>query len=599
MALDAAYPPIADYALIGDCHGVALVSRDGAIDWCCVPRMDHGSCFGRLLDRRRGGYCAIELNGAPAAAPVHEYVQDTLVVATTLAGDAGQARIVDGFSTPGAESGPELLRIVEGVRGTATVRLTVAPRFDYGEVDPWIRRHGRDVFSATGGDDGLVIWSDAPLAVEDSAALGATVTVRAGERVRLSIVARAPERIDAEPPVAPLPGEIDARLDATVRWWREWAAGHAPAHREALRSALVLKGLTYAPTGAIAAAATTSLPEGPGRTWDYRFSWIRDSVLAARSLASLGFEAEADAFRRFIERSSAGRARDVQVLFGLGGERRLVEQEIASLEGWRGHGPVRAGNAAHSQLQLDAFGQLVEQSWAAYERGQAPDDDWWRFIVELVDTAVERWREPDCGIWEWRGEPRHFVHSKAHCWAAIDRGLQLAQACLRQAPQRRWQRARREIRKAIESDGYDARRGVFVQAFGARALDAALLRLPAVGFVAYDDERMVRTVDAIAEELGEDGLLYRYRGEDGLAGDEATFVPCTFWLATCLARQGRAEEARAAFDRALAAATPLGLFSEEYDPRSGELLGNFPQALTHLSHIEATLALAGDGASAG
>jgi GH15 family glucan-1,4-alpha-glucosidase len=256
-----------------------------------------------------------------------------------------------------------------------------------------------------------------------------------------------------------------------------------------------------------------------------------------------------------------------------------------------GSGPVRAGNDAHGQLQLDALGQLVEQSWAAYERGQAPDDDWWRFISELVDEAVERWREPDCGLWEWRGEPRHFVHSKALCWAAADRGLRLADACMRKARERRWRRARDEIREAIDTEGYDDARGVFVQCFGARDLDAALLRLPAVGFVAWDDERMVRTADAIVEELGEDGLLYRYRRDNGLAGEEATFVPCAFWLARCLAEQGRTAEARSVFDRAVGTASPLGLFSEEYDPGAGEMLGNFPQALSHLSHIEAALAL--------
>jgi GH15 family glucan-1,4-alpha-glucosidase len=586
MNRDPDYPPIADYALIGDCHGAALVSRGGSIDWCCVPRFDAGSCFGRLLDARHGGFCSIEAGGEPE----REYLEETLVLATTF---GGRVRVLDAFAMPCAQAdgrpAPEILRLVEGLDDEATVRLTVAPRFDYGEVDPWIRDHGDGVFSAIGGNDGLVIWSDAPLAADEDRTLTASVTLRAGERVRLSIASRAPELIDAEPPRAP--DGVDERLETTLGWWREWAA-RGRADNATLRSALVLKGLTYEPTGAIAAAATTSLPAGPHRTWDYRYSWIRDSVLAARSLAELGFEDEADAFRSFIERSAAGSARDLQILFGVGGERRVDEVEIDSLEGWRGQGPVRAGNGARGQLQLDAPGQIVEQSWAACQRGRPPDDDYWRFIVELVDEACERWREPDRGIWEMRGEPRHFVHSKAHCWAAADRGLRIARAGGRRAPERRWAAAREEIRAAIESDGYDGERGVFVQAFGEHELDGALLRLPAFGFVAWDDQRMIRTADAIAEDLGEDGLLYRYRGDDGLEGSESTFLPCTFWLVTCLARQGRHERARAVFERALAAASPLGLFSEQYDPHSGELVGNFPQALTHLSHIEAALALA-------
>jgi GH15 family glucan-1,4-alpha-glucosidase len=589
------YPPIADYALIGDGHTCALVCREGSIDWLCLPRPDDASCFGRLLDRDRGGYCVVGLDEPEAAPAAHEYVDGTLVLTRRFAAEGGEAAVTDCLVTPcgrlGGFPSPEILRVIDGERGAVRMRLTVAPRFEYGAVDPWVRRHGSGLFSAIGSHQGLVVWSDAPLELDDRQGVSATVTVRAGERLRLSIRWLEPALIDAGALEPSSPDDADGRLEATLQWWREWSQGTNEEDPAVLRSALALKGLTYAPTGAVTAAATTSLPEGPGRTWDYRFSWIRDSVLATRSLAELGFVDEADAFRGFIERSSAGSARDLQVLFGVGGERRLGEQEIDSLEGWRGCGPVRAGNGAHGQLQLDALGQLVEQSWAAYERGQPPDDDWWRFISELVDEAVERWREPDRGIWEWRGEPLHFVHSKALCWAAADRGLRLAEACMRKAPERRWRRARDEIREAVETEGYDEQRGVFVQVFGTRDLDAALLRLPAVGFVAWDDERMVRTTDAIVEELGEDGLLYRYKRDDGLEGGEATFVACAFWLARCLAEQGRAAEARSVFDRAVSTASPLGLFSEEYDPGTGEMLGNYPQALSHLSHIEAALAL--------
>jgi len=326
--------------------------------------------------------------------------------------------------------------------------------------------------------------------------------------------------------------------------------------------------------------------------WDYRYAWIRDSFFSVRSLAEVGFEDAADDFRRFIERSAAGSAESLQLMYGLGGERRLTEEKLDFLEGYRGARPVRVGNAAADQLQLDMYGELLELSWRWHRRGNSPDDDYWRFLFELVDAAAERWSEPDKGIWEMRGPPRHFVHSKVMCWATLDKGLRLAEECLRKAPERRWKQARDEIRRSIERRGYDRDRGVFVQAYDSSDLDAAVLRLPSVDFIAYDDERMVRTTDAVREELDFDGLLRRYTVDDGNGGEEGAFVACAFWLVECLARQGRDDEARAAYDRAIATANELGLMAEEYDPESHEMLGNFPQALSHLSHLEATLALA-------
>jgi GH15 family glucan-1,4-alpha-glucosidase len=583
----APYPPIGDYALIGDCHAAALVSRAGSIDWCCLPRFDAASCFGRILDWAQGGYCSLAPEDGEQATSFRRYVDDTLVLETTFRTAGGEARLLDCFTMrEGGKLAPyrQLLRVVEGTRGRVDLRLRVAPRFDYGALKPWIRHEGIRLYSAIGGNDGLVIFSDADLALDGRHDLAARFAVRAGERVRVSLVYANPAR------------------DETLDWWRRWSSQFrldSPDSPDALRSAITLRALTNAPTGAIVAAPTTSLPESPGggRNWDYRFSWIRDSTFSVRSLADVGCAGEADAFRRFIERSAAGVAESLQILYGVGGERRLPELELEHLEGYRGARPVRVGNAAARQLQLDAWGELVDLSWRWYQRGHNIDDDYWRFLLDLVDTAAARWREPDRGLWEIRGEPRHFVHSKVMCWAALDRGLRLAEACLRRAPVRRWTRARDELRAAIERDGYDRERGVFVQAFGSRALDAALLLLPSVDFVAYDDERMVRTVDAIREELERDGLLLRYRVEetrDGLAGEEGTFLACTFWLAECLARQGRFEEARRVFDRAASTGNDLGLFAEEYDPRTGELLGNFPQGLTHLSHLAAAVALAAE-----
>jgi GH15 family glucan-1,4-alpha-glucosidase len=415
-----------------------------------------------------------------------------------------------------------------------------------------------------------------------------------GERLRLLIRHARPHLLEHEEPEED-DEAFDARLRETVRWWRAWRkrlSGPGSQNPAAVRSALLLKALTYAPTGAIVAAPTTSLPETPGgeRNWDYRFSWIRDSALAARSLAELGCEREAESFGRFIVRSAAGHVEELQILFGVGGERRITEQRL-ELSGYRGARPVRVGNQAAGQLQLDALGEMLNQAWRWHRRGRSPDDDEWRFFAELVETAVERWAEPDRGIWEWRTGPRHFVHSKAGCWTAIERGLTLAEECMRRAPVRRWKHAREEIREAIETRGYDQQRGVFVQCFDEPELDAALLLLPVLGFVEFDDERMIRTADAVREALGVGEFLRRYEREDGLPGKEGAFIACSFWLVECYARQGRLGEAREVFDQALAAASPRGAFSEQIDPDRRDLLGNYPQALTHLSHIAAAIAL--------
>jgi len=596
-----AYPPIGDYALIGDCHTVGLVSRWGSIDWCCLPRVDSGSTFGRLLDWERGGHCSIAPVRRRGWKATREYIDDTLVLATSFTGPAGQARLLDLLvmdESPTARSERQILRVIEGVRGTVELDLVVAPRFDYAAVRPWIRRHGWQLYSAIGGNDGLVVWCDQELEEAPDHGLAGRVSVAPGDRVRLSLRYSPPERIDSEGPAEEDSGHLDDRLERTIRWWRRWsdqvrlAGRKEPATR---RSGVALKALTYSPTGAIAAAATTSLPEAIGgpRNFDYRYAWVRDASFSSRAFAELGCYAEADAFRAFVMRSAAGHADDLQVLFGVAGERRLGEEKLEELEGYRGSAPVRVGNGAVDQIQLDAYGELLNLTWRWHRRGHSPDDDDWRFVASLIDRAAERWPDPDHGLWEWPGDPEHFVHSKVLCWAALDRGIRLADECMRRAPVRKWKAARDKLRRTIERRGYDRKRGVFVQSFDRPELDAALLLLPTVEFVAWDDERMLRTVAAVREDLDAgDGLLYRYTRDDGLAGQEGAFLACSFWLAEALTRGGDPAEGRKVFDQAVTRANDLGLFSEQIDPGSGELLGNFPQGLTHLAHIDAAVALA-------
>ena len=594
------YLPIGDYALIGDCHTAALVAKRGSIDWCCLPRFDGGSAFGRLLDADGGGHCS--LTALPEDGQwetTREYLNGTLVLATTIQGPTGEVRIFDSFARrdPDSERGSSILRVIEGRRGTVELELQIVPRFDYGAVRPWIRRHDDRLHSATGGNDALVIWCDRELVQEPEHELTARFTMHHGERVRLSLTYTSPERV-GDGSIGISADDIDTTLQETIDGWREWSKQvqlDEHGFSDALTSAMVLKALTYEPTGAIVAAPTTSLPETLGgvRNWDYRYAWVRDASFSSRAFAEVGCEREADAFRSFVMRSAAGHAEDLQVLYGAGGERRLDAVELDGLEGYGGAAPVRTGNAASGQRQLDAYGEIVNLTWRWHRRGHSPDDDQWRFLSSLIDRATEQCGEPDSGIWEWPGEPEHFVHSKVVCWSALDRGLRLAEECMRRAPTRRWTKTRNELAEEIESRGYDERRGIYVQAYDRPELDAALLLLPTIEYVAWDDERMLRTVHAIREELGAGGgLLYRYRRKDGLPGQEGAFVCCSFWLVECLARAGDIGDARDVYERALQAANDLGLFSEEVDPKTGELLGNFPQGLSHLAHIAATVALA-------
>lgn len=592
-----AYPPISDYALIGDCHTAALVSRGGSIDWCCLPRFDSDSCFGRLLDWRQGGYFSIRPRGAATVS--RTYLEDTLVLATTYRVGRNEARVIDFFSMrEGGRRFPrrELVRIIEGVRGTMHFDVCISPRLDYGDVKPWIFSSGRHAHFAVGSNTGLRIFGEVALRIIDEHDLHGEAIVRGHDKLHIGVQFFKPEEAHTVHERRKAAKEMQQHFRETLQWWRNWSEKIVYTDGPGVnivRSAITLKALTYAPTGAIIAAPTTSLPERTGgeRNWDYRYCWIRDSIFTVWALASSGAQSEADGVRYFIQRTAAGNASDLQVLYAVDGKRRLTEIELDHLEGWRGSRPVRIGNGAESQYQADMYGLVVELAWQWSERGHAPTADYWKFLRDIVEAAIARWHLPDRGIWEVRSRPLHFVHSKVMCWAAVNSGISLAERHGFEAPLARWRVARDRIRAAIEKRGIDHGRGIFVRSFGRKDVDAALLLLPITGFVAYDDDRMVRTTKVIREELMQDGLLLRYRSKDGLGGSEGMFLACTFWLVACLARQGERSLARRIFRRACASANDLGLFSEEYSRKGREMLGNFPQGLTHLSHIGAALAL--------
>ena len=599
MSMDL-YPQISDYGYIGDCHSAALISKTCSIDWCCMPRMDSPSCFGRLLDWRKGGYCRI--SPSEACEWSRRYMDKSLILETRMTGRNGGVRVVDCFTMrEGGEYRPhrQILRVIEGIDGKMDVRININARFDYGAVRPWLRSYKENSYIAMGGSHGLLISGDVAFEICDRHDMAASVSVEKGQRFRLSLQFHEPSELDEGKVQVPDNSELDRRLEETREWWEKWASSSRVTGQYAdaqLRSALILKGLSNAPTGAIAAAPTTSLPEviGGQRNWDYRYSWIRDSAFTVRSLAQVGHIKEADGFRRFVERTAAGSAEDLQVVFGVGGERRLMEMEIQEMEGYARSSPVRIGNRAQSQIQLDVYGEILELAWTWFKQGHEPDDDYWDFLVDVLNVTAEKWCLPDSGIWEMRGEPRHFVQSKAMCWSALDRGCKIAEALKRSAPVEKWNKTRDEIKASIEKNGYDPKRGVFIQAYGHPQMDAALLLLPNTGFLEYRDERMVRTVDLIRDELEQEGLLRRYKSDgDGLAGEEGVFLACSFWLAECLARQDRIDAAHTVFKKVLSTGNDLLLFSEEYDPYKKEMLGNFPQGLTHLSLITAAVALDG------
>jgi GH15 family glucan-1,4-alpha-glucosidase len=598
------YEPISEYGLLSDCHSVALVSRRGSIDWYCVPRIDSQAVFGRLLDADLGGSCSIGPDReadrqADDWTIERRYLDRTMVLETVHRSEEGELRVRDclAMRVAGPLDPPQqLIRVAECTSGSVDVAIDISPRFDFGTIPPWVRQHPNGSITAVGGSGGLALWSNLEFERVDRYDVGARGRLRAGERAVLSISTYEPQALDAGPPEDVDVDELLERLEETERWWTGWCdnreGGHDGLDSESLRSALMLKSLMYAPTGAIAAAATTSLPEIPGGgwNWDYRFSWVRDSWMTVKSLAEAGFEQESESFHRFIERSSAGAGTELRVMYGVDGRHRMPEVELGELSGYQGARPVRIGNAAQVQLQLDMYGYLLELTWYRVCQGADIEDAFWQFVTELVDIVCRRWREPDHGIWELRGEPQHYTYSKVQCWVALDRGLALAKELdrLDEVDADRWRTSRDEVRDAINANG--VRDGRFVSTFDGSDADASLLLIPEFRYIDGDDAIMSSTVDAVIEQLDEGGLIRRFSPSDP-SSTEGAFVACTFWLVERLVDLGRHGEAREYFARAMATSNDLGLFAEEYDVETDEMLGNVPQALSHLSHLAAVHAL--------
>jgi GH15 family glucan-1,4-alpha-glucosidase len=576
--------PIEDYALIGDTHTAGLVSRDGSIDWLCLPRFDSPACFAALLGDERNGRWLL----APAG-PVREvrrrYQGDTLVLETEYRTDEGVVRVVDYM--PPRQWDPDLARVVEGVRGRVPMRMELVIRFDYGSIVPWVR-HVDGSLHAIAGPDSVWLRTPVPVRGENWTTL-ADFTVAEGERAPFMLTWHASHR--------PAPRRINPvkALGDTEAWWGEWAShiDYSGGWQDAvIRSLLTLKALTYAPTGGIVAAPTTSLPEQLGgvRNWDYRYCWLRDATFTLSALMLAGLADEARAWREWLLRAVAGQPRQTQILYGVAGERRITEQELDWLDGYQGSRPVRVGNAAVGQFQLDVYGEVMDTLHLGRHIGLETDEPAWDLQRALLDFLESNWREPDEGIWEIRGPRRHFTHSKVMAWVAVDRAIKAVELTGHEGPVERWRALRGELHDEVCREGYDSERDSFVQYYGAGHLDASLLQIPLVGFLPADDPRVKGTVAAIQRELMADGLVHRYPPEgmetvDGLPPGEGAFLACTFWLADNLVLMGRREEALAIFERLLGLRNDVGLLAEEFDPASGRHLGNFPQAFSHVAMV--------------
>ena len=600
---------IEDYALIGDMQSAALVSRDGSVDWLCLPRFDSPACFAALLGTERNGRWRIAPAGAadgPGQEPAsrqrdsgirvtRSYRGDTLILDTEWRTPTGTVRVTD-FMPPRDGKTPTLVRIVEGLAGSVDMDVVFRVRFGYGQVVPWMRRLDGNVLGVAGPD---ALWLATPVTLTGhSFAHQATFTVEAGERVPF-VLSWMPSHKGAPEVTDPHQAEV-----ATKRFWDDWVSRctYQGSYREAvIRSLITLKALTYQPTGGIVAAATTSLPEDLGgvRNWDYRYCWLRDATITLEALLRTGYTEEAFAWRAWLARAVAGDPRDVQIMYGVAGERRLAEWEADWLPGYENSAPVRIGNAAVNQRQLDVYGEVIDALTLGRTSGIAVDRHAWSVQRALLGFLEKHWAEPDEGIWEVRGPRRHFVHSKVMAWVAFDRAAAVASAGL-PGPAARWQAIRNEIGREICAKGYDPDRGAFTQYYGSRQLDAAVLLIPEVGFLPPDDPRVVSTVQVIQRELMSDGLVRRYQlaeatggqaSPDGLPGSEGAFLACSFWLANALQMIGRTDEAGELFERLLALRNDLGLLSEEYDPRYKRQVGNTPQAFSHVPLIQTALNL--------
>ena len=583
-----------DYALIGDCHTAALVSREGSIDWLCLPRFDSGACFAALLGRpEHGRWLLGPADGA--AASRRRYRAETLILETDFESSAGAVTLVDFLPLRGRRA--DIVRLVIGRRGQVPMRMELVIRFDYGSIVPWVRRSERGI-RAIAGPDALRLRSDVEVRGEDFKTL-ADFTVREGQQVAFDLTWHRSHE--------PCPPEIDAggALAATEEWWREWSGRctYEGEWREAVvRSLVTLKALTYAPTGGMVAAPTTSLPEQLGgvRNWDYRYCWLRDATFTLYALIGGGYLEEARDWREWLLRAVAGKPSQIQIMYGLGGERRLTELELPALPGYEGARPVRVGNRASEQRQLDVFGELLDTMHQCWRAGLPPGEESWRLEKALLDFLEGVWTEPDEGIWEVRGPRRHFTHSKVMAWVAIDRAVKAVERFGLEGPVERWRSLRARIHDEVCRQGYNAERGAFVQSYGSTLLDASLLMIPLVGFLPAADRRVRGTIEAVGRELTRDGFVARYatdREIDGLPPGEGAFLLCSFWLADALALLGRRDEARRLFERLLSVRNDLGLLSECYDPDAGRLVGNFPQAFSHVGLINTArnLSQAGGG----
>jgi GH15 family glucan-1,4-alpha-glucosidase len=573
---------IEDHALIGDCLTAGLVARDGSIDWLCFPRFDSGACFAALLGTPEHGRWLLAPRG-DVRATRRRYREGTLVLETDYETAEGAVTVVD--CMPPRSGEPDVVRLVVGRRGRVPMQMELVLRCDYGSIVPWVRRTERGIRAIAGPD---TISLDTPVELRgENLKTVAEFTVAEGQEMPFVLMWYRPQD--------PVPPPLDAAetVRQTAGWWQDWSGRcrHEGPYREAVqRSLITLKALTYAPTGGIVAAATTSLPEQLGgvRNWDYRYCWVRDASFTLYALMRAGYQDEARAWRDWLLRAAAGNPAQLNIMYGLAGERRLSELELDWLPGYEGARPVRIGNAAYKQFQLDVFGEVMASLHLARKVGIECDENAWRVQRGLLGYLEKAWRDPDEGIWEVRGPRRHFTHSKVMAWVAFDRGIKEVERFGLEGPVETWRALRKEIHEEVCRKGFDAGQNSFVQYYGARELDASLLMIPLIGFLPPRDPRVVGTVAAIERHLMTDGFVARYpteTGVDGLPPGEGAFLACTFWLADNLAVQGRREEARRLFERLLDLRNDVGLLSEEYDPKAQRLLGNFPQAFSHVGLV--------------